>query len=67
MISTKLSADQALVIKFWRAKSTKDYLSIRVTTGYNFWLWLWIYINTFRITVDGNRADQLGNGMLRNL
>lgn len=67
MISTKFSANQALVIEFRRAEGTQNYLSIRVTTGYDVWLRLRIYVDTFCVAIDGNGADQLGAGMLRYL
>lgn len=67
MISTKFSANQALVIEFRRAEGTQNYLSIRMATGYDVWLRLRIYVDTFRIAVDGDGADQLGDGVLRYL
>lgn len=66
-IFTKLSADQALVIKLRWAESTQNYLSICMATGNNVWLRLRIYVDAFRVAVDGNGADQLSDRVFRDL
>lgn len=67
MISTEFSADQALVIELRRAESAQDYLPIRVAAGDDVWLRLRIYVDAFRVAVNGNGANQLGDGVLGDL
>lgn len=67
MISTKFSANQALIIELRGAESAQNYLSICVATGNNVWLRLRIHVDASRVAVDGNGADQLGDGVLRDL